>query len=53
MIGRDKDAGTIEAGKQADLLILDVNPLDNIRGIRQIHRVVKGGVVYDPTRLPR
>jgi imidazolonepropionase-like amidohydrolase len=53
MIGRDKDAGTIEAGKQADLLILDVNPLDNIRGIRQIHRVVKGGVIYDRARLPR
>ena len=53
MIGREKDLGTIEAGKQADLLILDANPLDNVRALRQIHRVVKGGVVYDPAKLPR
>jgi imidazolonepropionase-like amidohydrolase len=53
MLGRDKELGTIEVGKQADLLILDTNPLDNIRAIRQIHRVVKGGVVHDPARLPR
>jgi imidazolonepropionase-like amidohydrolase len=53
MIGREKELGTIEAGKQADLLILDANPLDDIRAIRRIHRVVKGGVGYDPARLPR
>lgn len=53
MIGRDKELGSIEAGKQADLLILDANPLDDIRNVRRIYRVVKGGVVYDPARLPR
>jgi imidazolonepropionase-like amidohydrolase len=53
MIGRDKDLGSVEAGKLADLLILDANPLDNIGAVRRIHRVVKGGVVYDPVRLPR
>jgi imidazolonepropionase-like amidohydrolase len=53
MIGREKQQGTIEAGMAADLLILDANPLDDIRAIRRIHRVVKGGVVHDPARLPR
>ena len=53
MIGRDKDLGSVDAGKLADLLILDANPLDDIRAIRRIHRVVKGGVVHDPARLPR
>ena len=53
MIGRDQEQGTIDAGKVADLLILDANPLDDIRAVRRIHRVVKGGVVYDPVRLPR
>ena len=53
MIGRDKDLGSVEAGKLADLLILDANPLENIGALRRIYRVVKGGVVYDPARLPR
>ena len=53
MIGKDKELGTIEAGKFADLLILDANPLDDIRAVRRIHKVVQGGVVYDPARLPR
>jgi imidazolonepropionase-like amidohydrolase len=53
MIGKEKDLGTIEAGKLADLLILDANPLDGISAVRRIYRVVKGGVVYDPARLPK
>ena len=53
MIGQEKQLGSIDAGKNADLLILNANPLDDIRAIRRIHRVVKGGVVYDPSRLPR
>ena len=35
----------------ADLLVLDANPLDDITAVRRIHRVVKGGVVYDPAGL--
>jgi len=53
MIGREKEQGSIEVGKVADLLILDANPLDDIKAVRRINRVVKGGVVYDPARLPR
>ena len=51
MIGREKDSGTIEEGKVADLLILDANPLDDIRNIKQIHRIIKGGTVFDPAEL--
>ena len=51
MIGREKDSGTIEEGKLADLLILDANPLDDIRNIKQIHRIIKGGTVFDPAEL--
>src|SRR5687768_8432415 len=53
MIAREKDLGSVGAGKLADLLILDTNPLDNIGAVRRIHRVVKGGVVYDPAPLSR
>src|SRR5262245_34746368 len=51
MIGREKDSGTIEEGKIADLLILDANPLDDIRNIKRIHRVIKSGTVFDPAEL--
>jgi imidazolonepropionase-like amidohydrolase len=51
MIGREKDTGTIEEGKVANLLILDANPLDDIRNIKQIHRVIKSGTVFDPVEL--
>ena len=53
MIGRDKEQGSVEAGKLADFVILDANPLTDIRAVRQIHRVVKGGVVHDPAKMPR
>jgi imidazolonepropionase-like amidohydrolase len=51
MIGREKDLGTVEPGKLADLVVLDADPLADVRNIRKIHRVVKGGVIYDPAQL--
>src|SRR6266436_263125 len=38
------DAGTIEAGKSADLLVLDANPLDDIKNTRRISSVYLRGV---------
>ncbi len=51
MIGREKDMGSVEQGKLADMVILDSNPLADIRNVRSIHRVIKGGVVHDPDAL--
>ena len=39
----DPQIGTIEPGKWADLLVLNANPLDDIRNTRQIHSVWIGG----------
>ena len=39
----DPRIGSIEPGKWADLLVLNANPLDDIRNTRQIHSVWIGG----------
>jgi imidazolonepropionase-like amidohydrolase len=50
-IGRTDQLGSLEAGKLADFVALNANPLDNISNVRSVFRVVKGGVVYDPQVL--
>ncbi|MFH1531193.1 MAG: amidohydrolase family protein [Pseudomonadota bacterium] len=42
------DFGTVTPGKLADFLILDADPLADVRALRRIHRVVLGGRVLDP-----
>jgi len=39
--------GTLEAGKLADMLILEENPLDNIRNTRKIAKIILGGRVVE------
>jgi len=51
MVDREKDLGTVEPGKLADLLILEANPLSDIGNVRRIYRVIKGGIEYDPVDL--
>lgn len=50
-LGLEKDHGSIEVGKLADLVIVEGNPLSNIRNTRNVMQVVKQGTVYDPAEL--
>lgn len=47
-----KDFGTIEAGKVADILVLESDPLADISNIRKLAVIVRNGKVIDKSKLP-
>jgi imidazolonepropionase-like amidohydrolase len=47
VLGHGHEAGTIEAGKRADLIIVGGNPLERIGDIRKTKFVVRDGRIYD------
>jgi imidazolonepropionase-like amidohydrolase len=47
----ERDTGTIEPGKLADLVILDADPLADVANLSRIHRVIKDGKVFAPDEL--
>lgn len=47
----DRSLGSIEAGKRADIIMVDGDPVNDIRAIRHVVMSMKGGALYDPARL--
>ena len=50
-LGVAQDLGTLEPSKLADIVLLDANPLEDIKNTQTIWRVIKGGWVFDPEEL--
>lgn len=50
-LGAEQDVGSLSVGKLADLIVLNANPLDNIRNTTDIQFVMKGGRLYDGMTL--
>jgi imidazolonepropionase-like amidohydrolase len=53
VMGVNKDRGVIAAGKLADMVLVDGDPARNIRDIRNMATVIKGGKVYDPAAIEK
>lgn len=52
-LGRQKEMGTVAKGKIADLVLLDANPLQDIRNTRRISAVILNGRLLDRAELDR
>ena len=46
-LGLDKDLGSLEPGKLADLIVLDANPLDDIRNTRSVRYTIANGRIFE------
>jgi imidazolonepropionase-like amidohydrolase len=51
VIGQGESLGTLEAGKLADAIVIDGDPLRDINNIRRLVRVIRDGKLIDPNAL--
>jgi hypothetical protein len=50
-LGREASMGTVEAGRNADLVLLDANPLASVQNLHGIHAVIRDGRYYSRADL--
>ncbi|MEC3262290.1 amidohydrolase family protein, partial [Bacillus cereus] len=47
ILGINKQVGTIDEGKRANLLVLPSNPIENIKNLSKPSMVIKNGVAFE------
>src|SRR5262249_31266765 len=52
-LGLDKTLGTIEQGKIADLVLLEADPLEDVRNTQRINSVISNGRLFDRKALDK
>jgi imidazolonepropionase-like amidohydrolase len=50
-VGRASEIGSLEAGKLADLIVVEADPLGDIAHLRRLRLVMKGGALYGRKEL--
>jgi imidazolonepropionase-like amidohydrolase len=50
-LGLDRESGTVETGKRGDLILVNGNPLENIRNIRNVEYVITNGTMFPTAAL--
>jgi imidazolonepropionase-like amidohydrolase len=50
-LGKTSSLGTVEAGKSAELVLLDANPIENVQNLHKIYAVVRAGSYYSVAEL--
>ena len=50
-LDRDKDLGSVEVGKLADLVLLGADPISDIKNVRNVEMVIKDGKIIDRSKL--
>jgi imidazolonepropionase-like amidohydrolase len=51
LLGRKDELGTVDPGKYADLVVLEGDPLADLKALGRVYLTIKDGVVYDPRQL--
>jgi len=51
VMGLEKESGTVEKGKRGDLILIDGNPLEDVRNTRNVEFVITNGVMYHTAEL--
>jgi imidazolonepropionase-like amidohydrolase len=51
VMGLEKETGTVEKGKRADLILIDGNPLEDIHNTRNVEYVITNGTMYHTAEL--